>query len=332
MDPRSQVLLRQAELFQGPLLIAGAPADNLLGQLPEAHAWTWHAGDHAALASRYAMRSHCGVEPPAVAFTAAVLFLPKSRELAAYLLNALAAPLAGGELYVVGEKRGGIEAVSRQLQAFGKPRKLDSARHCQLWQVTVEQAPQAQPLESLAQRFELDLPDGPLRVTSLPGVFSHGRLDRGTALLLKHLDGLPDGHVLDFGCGAGVLGAAVKRRYPQSRLTLLDVDAFAVAASRLTLADNGLEGEVIQGDGIDAAPFDLSLVLSNPPFHTGVHTDYHASETMLKKSAEHLRKGGEIRLVANSFLRYQPLIEAALGNCRVRDEADGFRIYQATRG
>ena len=61
MDPRSQVLLRQTELFQGPLLIAGAPADDLLGQLPEAHAWTWHAGDHAALASRYAMRSHCGV-------------------------------------------------------------------------------------------------------------------------------------------------------------------------------------------------------------------------------------------------------------------------------
>ena len=48
MDPRSEVLLRQAELFQGPLLIAGAPADDLLGQLPQAQAWTWHAGDQAA--------------------------------------------------------------------------------------------------------------------------------------------------------------------------------------------------------------------------------------------------------------------------------------------
>ena len=37
MDPRSEVLLRQADLFQGPLLIAGAPADDLLGQLPKAH-------------------------------------------------------------------------------------------------------------------------------------------------------------------------------------------------------------------------------------------------------------------------------------------------------
>jgi len=332
MDPRSEVLLRQAELFQGPLLLAGAPADGLLGQLPEARAWSWHAGAQAVLEGRFAGRSQYGVEPPAGEFDSAVLFLPKSRELAAYLLNALASRLAGRALYLVGEKRGGIEGAAKLLQAFGKPRTLDSARHCQLWQVTVDQAPQATPLQSLAQRFELALEDGPLQVVSLPGVFSHGRLDRGTALLLKHLDNLPSGHMLDFGCGAGVLGATVKRRYPHNRVTLLDVDAFAVAASRLTLAANGLEGEVISGDGIDAAPLDLSLILSNPPFHTGVHTNYQASENLLRKLAVHLRKGGEMRLVANSFLRYQPLIEGALGNCQIRDEAEGFRIYQAVHG
>ncbi|TLP63510.1 MULTISPECIES: class I SAM-dependent methyltransferase [Pseudomonas] len=331
MDPRSEVLLRQADLFQGSLLIAGLAADSLLGELPQAQGWTWHAGDQALLQSRFTARVHHGVEVPDVAFDSAVLFLPKSRELTAYLLNALASRLAGRSLYLVGEKRGGIEGAAKQLQAFGKPRKLDSARHCQLWQVTVDNAPEAKPLQSLAERFELTLADGPLHVISLPGVFSHGRLDKGSALLLEHLDALPNGHVLDFGCGAGVLGATVKRRYPQSRVTLLDVDAFAVAASRMTLAANGLEGEVISGDGIDAAPTDLDLILSNPPFHSGVHTNYQASENLLKKSGQHLRKGGEIRLVANSFLRYQPLIEDALGNCEVRADAHGFRIYRATR-
>jgi 16S rRNA (guanine1207-N2)-methyltransferase len=284
------------------------------------------------LEARFAGRNQHGVDVPDVAFDAAVLFLPKSRELAAYLLNALASRLAGRELYLVGEKRGGIEGAAKQLQAFGKPRKLDSARHCQLWQVTVENAPQAKPLESLAERFELELADGPLKIVSLPGVFSHGRLDRGTALLLEHLDGLPVGHVLDFGCGAGVIGSIIKRRYPDSQVTLLDVDAFAVASSRLTLAANGLQGEVISGDGIDAAPRDLQVILSNPPFHTGVHTNYQASENLLKKSAEHLRSGGELRLVANTFLRYQPFIQEALGNCRTLTEAGGFRIYQAKRG
>lgn len=331
MDPRSEVLLRQVELFQGPVMLAGLPADDLLGQLPQASGWTWHAGDQALIDSRFAGRSHYGVDAPGKAFDAAVLFMPKSRDLAAYLLDALAARLDGRKLYLVGEKRGGIEGGAKLLQAYGKPRKLDSARHCQLWQVTVENVPEAPALENLAERFELPLEDGPLQVVTLPGVFSHGRLDKGTALLLEHLDNLPVGDVLDFGCGAGVLGATVKRRYPESRVTLLDVDAFAVASSRLTLAANGLEGEVISGDGIDAAPRDLALILSNPPFHTGVHTHYATSETLLMKSRDHLRKSGELRLVANSFLRYKPLIEQALGNCQTRVEAQGFKIYQAVR-
>ncbi|MCB2253052.1 class I SAM-dependent methyltransferase [Pseudomonas chlororaphis] len=332
MDPRSEVLLRQADLFQGSLLLAGLPADDLLGRLPQAHGWSWHAGDQAALEARFAGRSHFGVNAPEQVFTSAVLFLPKSRELTDYLLNALASRLSGCELYLVGEKRSGIERAAKQLTPFGKPRKLDSARHCQLWQVTVEQAPQAIALESLAQEYELPLAEGPLKVVSLPGVFSHGRLDRGSALLLEHLDQLPGGHLLDFGCGAGVLGAAIKRRYPHNSVTLLDVDAFAAASSRLTLAANGLQAEVLTGDGIDAAPLGLNTILTNPPFHTGVHTDYQATENLLRKAAKHLKTGGELRLVANSFLRYQPLIEEHLGPCSIRAEGDGFRIYSARRG
>ncbi|WP_252274413.1 class I SAM-dependent methyltransferase [Pseudomonas subflava] len=331
MDPRSEVLLRQAELFQGDLLLAGLPADDLLGQLPRAQGWSWHAGEQNALKARFAGRSRFGTRAPDHAFDSAVLFLPKSRELTDYLLQALAARLAGRELYLVGEKRGGIERAAKQLAVYGKPRKLDSARHCQLWQVTVDNAPAAPDLHALAQRFELDLADGPLQVLSLPGVFSHGRLDRGSALLLEQLDGLPQGHLLDFGCGAGVLGSVLKRRYPQSQLTLLDVDAFAVESSRLTLAANGLGAEVIAGDGIDAAPTGLAAIVSNPPFHTGVHTDYQASEHLLRQAARHLIKGGELRLVANSFLKYPPLIEQHLGPCKTLNEAEGFRIYRAVR-
>lgn len=331
MDPRSEVVLRQAELFQGPLLAAGLPADDLLGTLPQARGWSWHAGEHASLEARFAGRTTFGVQAPDEPFEQALLFLPKSRELTDYLLAALAARLPGRHLFLVGEKRGGIERAAKQLAAFGTPRKLDSARHCQLWQVRVDQAPERPDLDSLAQRYSLELPDGPLQVVSLPGVFSHGRLDRGTALLLPHLDDLPVGPVLDFGCGAGVIGASLKRRYPASELLLLDVDAFAVASSRLTLAANGLTAEVIAGDGIHAAPKGLAAIVSNPPFHQGVHTDYQASETLLRAAGQHLRPGGELRLVANSFLRYPPLIEQALGNCQTLAEGDGFRVYRARR-
>jgi 16S rRNA (guanine1207-N2)-methyltransferase len=120
------------------------------------------------------------------------------------------------------------------MNPFGKPRKLDSARHCQLWQVTVANAPEVA-LESLAQVFDVPLAEGPLKVISLPGVFSHGRLDRGRAVAgasgqtaQRPFAGLR----LRRRCA----GAAVKRRYPHNTVTLLDVDAFAAASSRLTLA------------------------------------------------------------------------------------------------
>lgn len=331
MDPRSEVLLRQAELFTGNLLLAGLPADDLLGTLPDAHGWSWHAGEHSTLHARFGERCQFDVTVPARTFDAAVLFLPKSKDLTDYLLQALAACLAGRPLFLVGEKRAGIERAAKQLQPYGKPRKLDSARHCQLWQISVEQAPVAPNLDALAQRYELPLADGPLQVISLPGVFSHGRLDRGTALLLQHLDQLPAGHLLDFGCGAGVIGATLKRRYPHSQVTLLDVDAFALASSRLTLAANGLDAEVLAGDGINAAPMALDAIISNPPFHQGVHTEYQATETLLRQAVVHLKPGGELRLVANSFLKYPPLIEQHLGPCVTLGAADGFHLYQAKR-
>lgn len=331
MDPRSEVLLRQPDYFQGEVLLVGLPPDDVLGRLPNAHGWCWHAGDQAALEARFAGRVHFGVDVPARAFDTAVVYLPKSKELSDYVLKAVAARLPNADVFLVGEKKGGIEGASKQLIPFGKPRKLDSARHCQLWQVTVVNAQQAPVLADLAQHYELALEEGPLNVVSLPGVFSHGRLDRGSALLLEHLDKLPSGHVLDFGCGAGVLGAAVKRRYPHNSVTLLDVDAFATASSRLTLAANGLDAEVICADGIDAAPMELNTILSNPPFHVGVHTDYHATENLLQKAVKHLKKGGELRIVANSFLRYQPLIEEQFGACTVTAEGQGFRIYSAKR-
>jgi hypothetical protein len=36
--------------------------------------------------------------------------------------------------------------------------------------------------------------------------------------------------------------------------------------------------------------------------------------------------------VANSFLKYQPLIEEHLGVCAIKAEGNGFRVYRAKRG
>lgn len=331
MDPRSQVLLRNIELFNDNVLLAGLPADELLSELPSAQGWSWHAGEYQQLSQRFPDRCTFSTQLPTAEYTAGVLFLPKSRELTEYLLQELATKIPSGVLFLVGEKRAGAERAAKQLAAFGRTSKVDSARHCQLWRCEVSDKPAVPDLTAASKIFTVNSMNESIDVQSVPGVFSHGRLDLGTKLLLECLEGLPTGHYLDFGCGAGVVGSFLKKRYPAAEITMLDVDAFAVYSSRLTLAANQLEATTIAGDGIHAAPKQLAAIISNPPFHQGVHTQYETTETLLREAAEHLQSGGELRIVANSFLKYPPLIEQHLGPCTVLAERDGFKVYRAIR-
>lgn len=327
MDPRSQVLLRQSELFGGAVLFVGAPADALLSEFPAAHAWSWMADDLRHLESAYPGRTHSGLTAPTYDFSAAVVFLPKSRELTQYLLHTVVTGSQGKPVFLVGEKRAGIESAAKLLTHFGPTYKLDSARHCQLWQCNVEQPVNERPLTEWQQRFSCN----DLDIISLPGVFSHGRLDKGTALLLDHLDNLPTGHWLDFGCGAGVIGATLKKHTPSAEVSMLDVDGFAIQSSQLTLAANKLEAQLIHGVGIQSAPHDLSAIITNPPFHQGVHTHYQATEQLIRDAAKYLRPNGELRMVANSFLKYPPLLEQHLGPCTLLAERNGFSVYSVRR-
>lgn len=329
MDPRSEVILRHPEAFTMPMLIAGLASDDLLSHFPQAQAWCWNAADYAELEQRYASRISFSTQAPEQNFVVGVLFLPKSKELTDYLLQALAAKVE--LLYLVGEKRAGVERAAKQLATYGKTYKLDSARHCQLWRCDIEEKATPPDLLALAKHVELSVNGQPLVVKTLPGVFSHGRLDQGTALLLAHLEHLPQGKMLDFGCGAGVIGAVLARTYPASEIILLDVDAFAIASAQLTLEANQLKAYVIAGSGIDDAPTELSAIVSNPPFHQGVHTSYAATEHMLKQAEKHLQKKGQLRIVANSFLKYPPIIEQHLSACTTLAKERGFSIYSAEK-
>lgn len=342
MDPRSEVVLRQLDYIKQSILLVGLPADGLMSALKQhaaitqIDAWCWLMDDYSQLAQQYPGTCHYGTQPRANAYDQAIIFLPKSKELTEYLLHTAAAHLKPqGELFLVGEKRAGAERAAKQLEHYGKAIKLDSARHCQLWHCRVSQPVQAKPLHEWQNRYQVNVAGKAIEVVSLPGVFSHGRLDKGTELLLPQLDHLPPDDLLDFGCGAGVIGTALKLEYPAQTVHFLDVDAFALAATQLTLQANQIRLDsgvnLIAGRGIADAPPNLGAIISNPPFHQGVHTSYQASEDLLRHSKQHLKAGGQLRIVANSFLKYPPLIEQHLGKCVVLAHGNGFHVYAAAR-
>ena len=84
------------------------------------------------------------------------------------------------------------------------------------------------------RQWTLDHAGASVRIASLPGVFAHGRLDPGSALLLDALHtARPQGRVLDFACGAGVVGLALLATSAPRHLTLLDDSALALDRLRV---------------------------------------------------------------------------------------------------
>ena len=319
---------RQFNDYRGWLWVAPPPDPWLTAQAPGP---LWSAD--ATLARQWranGLTAYDSLEPELALPPGAVLFWPKAHALGEWWLLALCRRLpAGTPLQVVGENQGGIKRVLKVLAALGLGcRKLDSARRCTLFETRV--GPLALDPDALWQRFEA----AGLTLASHPGVFGHGKLDDGTRLLLEHLPhelGRHGERVLDVGCGDGVIAASLAQR--GAAITALDVSAFAVEATRRTLAANALEGTVVQSDVYDGLADEgrFSAIVSNPPFHQERAIDYGPAARLIAEAPERLERGGSLLLVANAFLPYPDRLEAAFGRFSVLADDRRFRVYRAIR-
>lgn len=216
-----------------------------------------------------------------------------------------------------------MRSAEQMLADYAPLNKVDSARRCGLYHGRLEKQPQFS-LESWWAEYNID----GLTIKTLPGVFSRDGLDVGSQLLLSTLTPHTKGKVLDVGCGAGVLSAALASHSPKARLTLCDVSAPAVEASRATLAANGLEGEVFASNVFSEVKGRFDMIISNPPFHDGMQTSLDAAQTLIRGAVRHLNSGGELRIVANAFLPYPKILDETFGFHEVIAQTGRFKVYR----
>jgi 16S rRNA (guanine1207-N2)-methyltransferase len=131
------------------------------------------------------------------------------------------------------------------------------------------------------------LPDTHLALATDAGVFSPGRLDPGTRLLLETAPAPPtDGDLLDLGTGYGPLALVMASRAPQARVWAVDVNRRALQLCERNAAEAGLSNVRCRlADATADLPTSYQLIWSNPPIRIGKAALHHLLTTWLGRLA-----------------------------------------------
>ncbi len=341
MSPLAQLFLRNRERLcaRERTLWVNPPTDLPLPDFSAAGEVRWMTqdeGDRARLAAQGAAVEFMAFPPPNATFDRAILAQPREKSLLRMMAHALADRLGeGGTLFLGGEIRAGAKSAARHLEPwFERVDKVDSARHCVLYEARGARVPNPFDPEDYRVDWTLECGAGPLEIASYPGVFAHGGLDPGTRLLLDTLPGAlrkAPGSALDLCCGAGVIGAELARRYPGLELLLIDSSALALAATAVTLNRNGLTGRVVASDGLRAATGRYDLVVSNPPFHAGHRERADLGTGVFDGVRNFLNPGGQFIMVGNRHLPWRQWMDATFGAHEVLASDPTYHVLSPTR-
>ncbi len=180
--------------------------------------------------------------------------------------------------------------------------------------------------------FPASLPGlAPCPLISLPGVFCHRRPDTGGLALAEvaSRDLAPGQHVLDMGCGCGLVGILLARSQPSVCVTFVDSHARALAATRRNLESLGLHDRatlLLSDSGLlhSAARFDLFA--GNPPYYS----DFRIAELFIQTAYATLKPGGFCLTVAKSANALQERQAACFGQTEILPRR-GYGVIRSIR-
>jgi len=224
-----------------------------------------------------------------------------------FIVDALKRLRAGGRIVLAGSKEDGVQSLRKRLNGLEIETEHLAKYHAQAFWFT-------RPDDITALASAIAQPDIKIdhKFVTAPGMFSHGEVDDGSSFLARYL---PEGYtklVADFGAGWGYLAEALYLKSPGVEgIDLYEADHAAMEAARGNL--NRLAPKLKtryfwQDLAREEVKHRYDLVIMNPPFHEGHATEPGLGQAMIKSAANALKAGGELILVANRGLPYEPIL------------------------
>jgi 16S rRNA (guanine1207-N2)-methyltransferase len=171
------------------------------------------------------------------------------------------------------------------------------------------------------------------QVASKAGVFSWQRLDDGTRLLLESMEVGEADRVLDLGCGCGIVGVVAATLAPSGHIHLVDSQIAAIHAAQRTVEANQLSNATVLLSDVawDVRDLTFDVVATNLPFHLGVGSERVTALQFIDDAHDVLRSGGFLYLVSNLFLKYEPHVVQAFGNCETVCKNTRYKVLRARK-
>lgn len=172
-----------------------------------------------------------------------------------------------------------------------------------------------------------------LRFITDNGVFSKDAIDFGSRVLLDTLYNRKElgARLLDVGCGYGPIGITLKTTFPESEMTMIDVNPRAVELAKENATLNHVEANILVSnvyEGIIGNTY--TDIITNPPIRAGKKIIYQ----IFAEAHTHLINGGCLWVVirkAQGALSAKEYIASIFGNCEIIKKEKGYFILKAQK-
>ena len=259
---------------------------------------------------------------PTESYAAALVCLPRARDLARALLAEAARDVAlGGPIAVDGQKTDGVDSMLKDLRGRLALSDSLSKAHGKIAVFAAE----GQLQEWTAQKSAID--GG---FITQPGVFSADAPDRGSLMLAQALPAKLGPKVVDLGAGWGYLSRHILEKEGVKRLDLVEAEALSLDCARENVKDE--RASFHWADALAFKPAALAeTVVMNPPFHTGRSAEPALGAAFIAAARRMLAPDGVLWMVANRHLPYDPVLEEHFLEVENVAGDNAFRVIRAAK-